>query len=587
MKLRISKKTVAVLLLAAMGFLFVTPSVIAADCSSPDITLTSQVEVDAFQSTYGGGGVCDTVTNSLTISGADIGNLDALSNLEHVGQDLQISFNPGLSNIDGLINLTTVGRNFENWDNASLADVDGLANLATIIGDFETWQNSSLTNFDGLASLTTIGGDLYIVNNDSLLEIDGLMGLSSVGERLYIQGNPLLQNLAGLSQLTSIAGSWYIYNNASLTTLASLLNLTTVGGFLHIENNNALVDLNGLENVAEVNGYLRVANNAILANVQGLQSLSTVTGDLVVRNNDEIANLDSLVEMIDVGGSLEVTANSKLGNCQGLALLLGWPSGPPNDAIGASITFATNKNGCNSVLEILASVSGPTAPLINTATPDSHNISLDFEHSTTTDSAFPVESYKAECIGESAESSFVPQAAELIPDPGSLTKFLEIQDFDLLATSVSLEIDIDISHPRTRHLVISLTSPEDTTLSLWDEGVGTGTDLIGTFPNSLIPVDDFAVVSAQNPNGVWEVVINDVVTGFQGALNSLAVRVNEKAIAFGESSPLVIDGLRNGQTYTCVVAPITKLGIFPESDEAAATPMPPEVIFQNSFETTL
>ena len=44
--------------------------------------------------------------------------------------------------------------------------------------------------------------------------------------------------------------------------------------------------------------------------------------------------------------------------------MLGSPNGPPDDAVGGDIDIRNNGAGCNSVDEILASVSEPTAPSI-------------------------------------------------------------------------------------------------------------------------------------------------------------------------------------------------------------------------------
>ena len=48
--------------------------------------------------------------------------------------------------------------------------------------------------------------------------------------------------------------------------------------------------------------------------------------------------------------------NFTLSNCQGVAQVLGWPNGPPDDNVEGDITVLDNATGCNSVAEILASV---------------------------------------------------------------------------------------------------------------------------------------------------------------------------------------------------------------------------------------
>jgi hypothetical protein len=56
-----------------------------------------------------------------------------------------------------------------------------------------------------------------------------------------------------------------------------------------------------------------------------------------------------------VGEFLQIFSNAALTNCQGIALLLGWPNGPPDDSVGGEITIQSNSTGCNSVEQVLAS----------------------------------------------------------------------------------------------------------------------------------------------------------------------------------------------------------------------------------------
>jgi subtilisin-like proprotein convertase family protein len=292
-----------------------------------------------------------------------------------------------------------------------------------------------------------------------------------------------------------------------------------------------------------------------------------------------------LANLTSVGNGLEISGSNFLGDCSALVLLLGWPSGPPQDSVGGSINFANNALGCNSIEEILASVTGPTAPVIASATGGDQQIILEFIESTTPDRLYPVEGYVADCAGASAESLFDPDVAEPIPDEGGISLQLDIQDFGPVSVLPMIEIDIDITHPRTRHLVITITSPEGTTLTLWNEGVGTGADLVGTFPTTLTPVDDLAQIANEDLNGTWTLQVNDVIAGYEGALNSWGIRIHEPVMEIGASSPIIISELINGREYSCTVSPITLLGIFPVSNEVIATPMIPEVIFNHGFES--
>ena len=53
-------------------------------------------------------------------------------------------------------------------------------------------------------------------------------------------------------------------------------------------------------------------------------------------------------------------------NCRGIAPVLGWPDGPPNDSVLGEIKIESNATGCNSVAEVLAAgpLLSPTAPAV-------------------------------------------------------------------------------------------------------------------------------------------------------------------------------------------------------------------------------
>ena len=76
----------------------------------------------------------------------------------------------------------------------------------------------------------------------------------------------------------------------------------------------------------------------------------------------DIINLNGLANLTSVEGDLDIVDSASLTNCQGVAIVLGWPSGPPDDSVGGEITVGSNATGCNSVEEILASYSKPVDP---------------------------------------------------------------------------------------------------------------------------------------------------------------------------------------------------------------------------------
>ena len=211
---------------------------------------------------------------------------------------------------------------------------------------------------DGLANLRNVGGSLEITSNGALTNLDGLANISSVGDYLYIGFNPSLTNLISLANLTSVGDYLYITSNNDLTNLDGLANLTSVGDYLYITSNKDLTNLDGFANLTSVGGDMLISGNDALTNLNGLANLTSVGGDLIIYRNTDLTDLDGLANISSVGGSLEIDRNY-IANCEGVALLLGWPDGPPDDTVAGDITIGNNGPGCDSVAQVLASKKTP------------------------------------------------------------------------------------------------------------------------------------------------------------------------------------------------------------------------------------
>ena len=327
-----------------------------------------------------------------------------------------------------------------------------------------------------------------------------------------------------------------------------------VGGHLEISENDVLAD--------PWPGQLHqcwarwTSSEAALTDLDGLASLTSVGDFLQIEDNYALTNLDGLANIASIGSALIIKRNYSA-TCEGVALLLGWPSGPPDDTVGSYINIRDNGPACGSVEQILASVSGPTEPVINQAATASNSISLAFTPSTATTTAFPIASYEATCASAPADLSEAPASALIDNVPVSRT---------LTASSGSVSdvaIDINITHDRPEHLYITLTTPQGNELILWDRA-GAGTkDIEGTFPTTLTPVDALSGIAGQTTEGDWVLYVEDVVAGplvKEGVLNSWGLRIAEELVGEGPSSPIDVVGATRGRDYTCTVAPVSQLG---------------------------
>lgn len=219
------KKTISKILICFLLIIGNTLPVIG-QCPTESINLNTQQSIDDFSINFPN---CVELENNLTISGADITNLNGLSQIESFfGANLTIEDCPNLISLEGLNNLNII-----------------------INGNLSIQQNDNISNLSGLESLTNVIGSLYIGGNSSLNSFDGLNNLTSVSVELQIAGNPQLLTLSALSNLNSVYGTLFILVTP-LNSLTGLENLTNIGR-LNLSFNYNLTDIDALENLNSSN----------------------------------------------------------------------------------------------------------------------------------------------------------------------------------------------------------------------------------------------------------------------------------------------------------------------------------------------
>tara|TARA_R110000851_G_scaffold81391_1_gene178713 strand:- start:3213 stop:4436 length:1224 start_codon:yes stop_codon:yes gene_type:complete len=263
-----------------------------------DVILNTQKEVD----TFGANGytrITGTLTLGLENSTNNIILLHPLLDLIKVDGSLLVQFNKILENMDGLSNLTFVGN------------------------DIEIYRNDNLKNIDALEGLTQINGRLILRDNNSLLNIEGFQNVTFIESHLFIEENNSLINLEGLNNITFLKILRF-YGNSSLQNINALSNLKTLQS-LSISNNPLLSNINGLEKITS-SSIIRIANNDLLNNLEGLKNLQIISGDLIISQNDLLNDLEGLRSLQSIGGTLIISTNEVLTNLNGLSNLntLGW-----------------------------------------------------------------------------------------------------------------------------------------------------------------------------------------------------------------------------------------------------------------------
>ena len=553
-------------------------------CSASDYDLTTQDEVDTLADEG-----CNVISGTLRIlHSADITDLSGLIGIERVGS-LEVFDNAQLQNIDGLSGIQGPVERLHVRHNDLLTNLDGLAGITMTSDEPESTVlvegNPQLLNVDGLAGLTSIGDSLDIRENDSLVDVGGLSNVSRIGGWLVIASNHQLTDITSLSGLDDVPGNLMVSGD-SLADISGLSNIVSVGGYLHFSCAGSetqvsdlsgfaslttvgaefaicpsnLTSLSGLEQLREVGGSLQIEGVAI-PNVDALNNLTTLNGDLIIQS-DALTNLDGLSSLSTIGGDQLVISSNSLTDCRGLAPILGWPSG---EGAPSQVTLDAAAD-CASPEAVLASVNGPTESVITGGAFLGDVIQLNFEESIRGEDLFPVMGYEAACTGAMAQVSGDYGIA--IADESQVQKTLTISDYDPVSVSSVIKVSVDITHSDPSDLYISLTSPQGSTVVLWDQGANSGENLVGVFPDNLSPVDSLASIADEPMDGEWTLTVEDRDVGpivREGVLNSWGIEVKETLVGEGSGNPVSLSESVSTSAYSCRVTTLSKLGAWPES----------------------
>jgi|GEM_PF-1804081 len=308
--------------------------IIIPSCPPSDLTFTSQAELNQFLIDYPN---CPQIFGNITISGNDIINLDALTNIEHISGDFIIVGNQTLMEISGFVNLQTIGGALTISDNVDLQIISGFQNLATVAGDVEFSILPSLTTIYNFNSLTNVGGSFQFTQLGLLQNLSAFFNLESVAASFTLANNNQINDLNNFCSLTTV-GALNISNNENLTDCCSIQPLAQAlqSTDITIENNafgcNSLTEIDAdcqaqpvgtcpsgdldlysqaeidqfaidYPNCTEINGYLSISGEDIIS-LDALQNIETIAGDFYISGTTLLTEINGFNKLESVGGSL-------------------------------------------------------------------------------------------------------------------------------------------------------------------------------------------------------------------------------------------------------------------------------------------
>ena len=174
------------------------------------------------------------------------------------------------------------------------------------------------------------------------------------------------------------------------------------------------------------------------------------------------------------------------------------------------------------------------------------------------------DTYEAYCATESIATETDYSIESLLPfdENTPITSELDITD-DFTIEQDGIQVPVNITHTWRGDVVVDLSSPAGTTIRL-KETVNTDGDdnVIETYPITALPAESLSAFEGESTLGTWVLDVSDTQLEDSGQLENWGVTIVSRSsasegTASGASSPLVVEGLINGETYDCRVTPFT------------------------------
>lgn len=256
--------------------------------------------------------------NNIDFSDNLLTDIDFLTNLEQVSEDLKLSTN-NLTSIEGLLNTVYVGGNL-SLDGNYIEDYSSLSNIVGVGGDIsidtllgtEILPNSgswcSNKAYNSLLNESDIEKFSIACDND-------YVALNNTGWASYLKGKYQNERTTSGSTYRCVRYSpinngitFERCNNALIKASDSNYPSGKIGVPQMTNVNfsgNELVDLDFLTDLKTVTGYFNIRTNPSLVDISGLSGLTSVSANLLI-NSTGIKDYTPLSNLGNVGGVITV-----------------------------------------------------------------------------------------------------------------------------------------------------------------------------------------------------------------------------------------------------------------------------------------
>ncbi len=125
-----------------------------------------------------------------------------------------------------------------------------------------------------------------------------------------------------------------------------------------------------------------------------------------------------------------------------------------------------------------------------------------------------------------AAGAFAPYAGDPVPVPdgtGSATATATVSGF--AGTLAGVEAVVEIAHEDPTQLLVTLTGPDGTTVTLHDHSGSAQYPINGIYGKTLAPAQSLGLFQGKQANGVWTLTVSDDQPATTGSIRTFAMRM--------------------------------------------------------------
>lgn len=279
-------------------------------CFLDGITFSNQEALDDFALNNSD---CNKIGGDVIISGSDITDISALSNLEMISGKLEI-IAVDITNI-AFDSLKYAGGRIRIAGCYELETIDTFHQLDSVGGSLSIYSIPNVISFTGFDNLIKIGGTFHFDFAPFTDSITNFPKLKSIGLSMSITGYSV--DYEGFPMLDYVGGDLEIAGNEVYSTLC-YASLDSVGG--DIEINVAVSQLSDFVNLKKIGGTLDIFSNYTLDSLPGFPMLETIGDQLLIMHNDNITKAHDFSSLESVRW-IYIYGNDKLAELPGFPSL--------------------------------------------------------------------------------------------------------------------------------------------------------------------------------------------------------------------------------------------------------------------------